>query len=119
MPRFAFTRAIRFSQRIRRARKGRLVFAPYSEGRYYFDRQETSPTSSEPRRESTPKSNRCFDRETIEEMFAPTRKTVYDDVLPLPKLEDVADRVRKGRVLLIVSPDSKIPPRKCKSSLMD
>ena len=29
---------------------------------------------------------------------------------PLPKLEDVADRVRKGRVLLIVSPDSKIPP---------
>ena len=26
------------------------------------------------------------------------------------KLEDVADRVRKGRVLLIVSPDSKIPP---------
>jgi hypothetical protein len=31
-------------------------------------------------------------------------------VLPLPKLEDVADRVRKGRVLLVVSPDSKIPP---------
>ncbi len=30
--------------------------------------------------------------------------------MPLPKLEDVADRVRKGRVLLIVSPDSKIPP---------
>jgi hypothetical protein len=31
-------------------------------------------------------------------------------VLPLPKLEEVADRVRKGRVLLVVSPDSKIPP---------
>jgi hypothetical protein len=43
-------------------------------------------------------------------MFHPARKTVYDDVLPLPKLEDVADRVRKGRVLLVVSPDSKIPP---------
>ena len=43
-------------------------------------------------------------------MFKPTRKTAYDDVLPLPKLEEVADRVRKGRVLLIVSPDSKIPP---------
>ena len=31
-------------------------------------------------------------------------------MLPLPKLEEVADRVRKGRVLLVVNPDSKIPP---------
>ncbi len=31
-------------------------------------------------------------------------------MLPLPRLEDVADRVRRGRVLLVVSPDSKIPP---------
>jgi hypothetical protein len=43
-------------------------------------------------------------------MFKAVRKTVYEDVLPLPRLEEVADRVRKGRVLLIVSPDSKIPP---------
>ena len=46
----------------------------------------------------------------LRDMFKPTRKTVYDEVLPLPKLEDVADRVRRGHVLLIVSPDSKIPP---------
>jgi len=43
-------------------------------------------------------------------MFKASRRTGYDDVLPLPKLEEVADRVRKGRVLLVVSPDSKIPP---------
>jgi hypothetical protein len=43
-------------------------------------------------------------------MFKASRRTCYEDVLPLPTLEDVADRVRKGRVLLIVSPDSKIPP---------
>src|SRR2546425_13159529 len=43
-------------------------------------------------------------------MFKPSRKTACDDVLPLPRLEEVADRVRKGRALLIVSPDSKIPP---------
>src|SRR5207247_8388756 len=49
-------------------------------------------------------------RHRLKEMFQASRKTSYDDVLPLPKLEDVADRVRKGRVLLIVSPDSKIPP---------
>lgn len=34
---------------------------------------------------------------------------MYEEVLPLPKLDEVADRVRKGRVLLVVSPDSKIP----------
>ncbi|MFZ4677105.1 MAG: chitobiase/beta-hexosaminidase C-terminal domain-containing protein, partial [Nodosilinea sp.] len=46
----------------------------------------------------------------LREMFQPSRKTCYDEVLPLPKLEDVADRVRRGRVLLVVSPDSAIPP---------
>jgi hypothetical protein len=44
-------------------------------------------------------------------MFRAARKTAYEDVLPLPRIEDAADRVRKCRVLLIVSPDSKIPPK--------
>ena len=43
-------------------------------------------------------------------MFKASRKTCYEDVLPLPRLEEVSDRVRRGRVLLVVSPDSKIPP---------
>ncbi len=51
-------------------------------------------------------------RHRLCEMFKPTRRTVYEDVLPLPKLADVADRVRRGRVLLVVCPDSKIPPRR-------
>jgi hypothetical protein len=49
-------------------------------------------------------------RHRLTAMFKPTRKTAYDDVLPLPRIEDVADRVRRGRVMLIVSPDAKIPP---------
>ena len=49
-------------------------------------------------------------RHRLRDMFKPTRKSAYEEVLPLPKLEDVADKVRKSRVLLIVSPDSKIPP---------
>lgn len=49
-------------------------------------------------------------RQRLQEMFRPSRKTCYGEVLPLPKLEDVADRVRRGRVLLVVSPDSAIPP---------
>ena len=42
-------------------------------------------------------------------MFKPTRKTAYDEVLALPR-QDVADKVRRSRGLLIVSPDSKLPP---------
>ena len=49
-------------------------------------------------------------RHPLRDMFKPAHKTVCEEVLPLPKLEDVADRIRRGRVLLIVSPDSKIPP---------
>lgn len=44
------------------------------------------------------------------EMFSPTRKAVYSEVLPLPKMEEVAERVRRNRILIIVSPDAKIPP---------
>ena len=46
-------------------------------------------------------------RHRLSQMFKATRKTVYDDVLPLPRLEDAADRVRRGRVLIIVSPTTQ------------
>ena len=49
-------------------------------------------------------------RHRLKTMFKPTRRTCYEDVLPLPRLADVADRLPRGRVLAIVSPDSKIPP---------
>jgi hypothetical protein len=81
------------------------------EGRYYFDRQENLTKLLQSLAHDAP-GNQVDDliRHRLREMFKPTRKTGYEDVLPLPKLEDVADRVRKGRVLLVVSPDSKIPP---------
>jgi len=49
-------------------------------------------------------------RHRLRDMFKAVRKSAYEEVLPLPKLEEAADKVRRGRVLLIVSPDSKIPP---------
>ena len=49
-------------------------------------------------------------RHRLREMFSPTRKSCYEEVLPLPSLEDAVDRVRRGRILLVVSPDSKMPP---------
>jgi hypothetical protein len=82
-----------------------------TEGRYYFDRQENLTKLLQSLAHDAPE-NQVDDliRHRLAAMFKATRKTVYEDVLPLPKLDTVADRVRKGRVLLIVSPDSKIPP---------
>src|SRR5262249_33246529 len=76
-----------------------------------FDRQENLTKLLQSLAHDAPE-NQVDDliRHRLRDMFKPTRKTGYDDVLPLPKLEDVAERVRRGRALLVVSPDSKIPP---------
>jgi len=81
------------------------------EGRYYFDRQENLTKLLQGLAHDAPQ-NQVDDliRHRLQDMFKVSRKTCYEDVLPLPRLEDVADRVRRGRVLLVVSPDSKIPP---------
>jgi hypothetical protein len=81
------------------------------EGRFYFDRQENLTKLLQSLAHDAPE-NQVDDliRHRLNLMFEPGRKTAYEEVLPLPKLDEVADRVRKGRVLLIVSPDSKIPP---------
>lgn len=81
------------------------------EGRFYFDRQENLTKLLQGLAQDAP-DNQVDDliRHRLTAMFKPSRRTAYEDVLPLPKLDEVADRVRKGRVLLVVSPDSKIPP---------
>jgi hypothetical protein len=81
------------------------------EGRYYFDRQENLTKLLQSLAHDAPQ-NQVDDliRHRLRDMFKAARKTCYDEVLPLPRLEEVADRVRRGRVLLVVSPDSKIPP---------
>ena len=81
------------------------------EGRYYFDRQENLTKLLQSLAHDAP-DNQVDDliRHRLRDMFKPVRRSAYEEVLPLPRLEDVADKVRKGRVLLIVSPDSKIPP---------
>ncbi len=85
------------------------------EEKFYFDRQENLTKLLQTLAKDAP-DNQVEDliRHRLRDMFKATRKTAYDDVLPLPRLDDVADRVRKGRVLLIVSPDSKIPPEEVK-----
>lgn len=81
------------------------------EGRYYFDRQENLTKLLQGLAHDAPE-NQVDDlvRDRLRAMFRPSRKSAYEEVLPLPRLEDAADRVRRHRVLLIVSPDSKVPP---------
>lgn len=81
------------------------------EGKYYFDRVENLTKLLQSIAADAP-DNKIDEliSDRLKDMFAPTRKTAYDEVLPLPKISDVADKVRKNRVLLIVSPDSKVPP---------
>jgi len=82
-----------------------------TEGRWYFDRQENLIKLLQSLAHDAP-DNQVDDliRHRLRDMFKPTRKTCYDEVLPLPKLAEVSEKVRRGRVLLVVSPDSKIPP---------
>lgn len=86
------------------------------EGRYYFDRQENLTKLLQRLAHDAPEPQvDDIIRNRLVDMFGPTRKTCYEEALPLPKLEDVAERVRRGRVLLIVSPDSKIPPEEVRN----
>lgn len=79
--------------------------------RYYFDRQENLTKLLQSYADQAPQNQvEELIQKRLVEMFKPTRKTVYDEVLPLPKLTDAVEKVRKTRVLLIVSPDSQIPP---------
>ncbi len=82
-----------------------------TEGRFFFDRQENLVKLLKSLADGAP-DNKVDDliRHRLGEMFRPTRKTAYDEVLALPRLQDVADKVRRTRGLLIVSPDSKLPP---------
>jgi hypothetical protein len=79
--------------------------------RFYFDRQENLTKLLQSLAQDAPE-NQIDDliRNRLNDMFKATRKTVYNEILPLPRLDDISDRIRKSRVLLVVSPDSKMPP---------
>ncbi|MEI7988879.1 MAG: anti-phage-associated DUF499 domain-containing protein [Chloroflexota bacterium] len=81
------------------------------ESRYYFDRQENLTKLLQSLAHDAPEPQvDDLIRQRLREMFKATRKTCYEEVLPLPRLDEVVNHVRNKRVLLVVSPDSKIPP---------
>jgi hypothetical protein len=51
-------------------------------------------------------------RRRLNEVFEPRKRVSYTQVLSLPKIEDI--KPNSGRVLLVLSPDKKVPPEDAK-----
>jgi len=79
--------------------------------KYYFDRQENLTKLLQSLAEDAPDNQvESLVKDRLEKLFTPERKAAYVKVIALPKLDEVIDEVRNNRVLLIVTPDSKLPP---------
>lgn len=81
------------------------------EERIYFDKVENMKKMLESMAEKAPEP-KIVDliSHRLTQMFAPKRKTAYAKVLALPRIEDLENEVQSGRVLAIISPNSKLPP---------
>lgn len=80
------------------------------DGRIHFDRQENLTKLLKSLADDAPevKITDLIKRRLVE-LFKPIRKAAYVDVIPLPTPEEISDRVSKQRVLVIQSPESKLP----------
>lgn len=81
------------------------------DSKYYFDRQENLTKMLQGIAATAPEAQ--IDeliRVRLKEMFSPSRKTAYGQVIPLPKLNEVLAEVKRNRVLLIIDPATKMPP---------
>ena len=81
------------------------------DAKLYFDRQENLTKMLQGIAATAPEAQ--IDeliKARLTEMFAPTRKTAYSQVIPLPKLNEVIAEVKRNRVLLIIDPATKMPP---------
>ena len=109
-PRRAASVGDRVRRRVREAARRVLVSAPARQRRLGLStatktcarRSRSTPTAPRSRR-STPRcSGGCW------RSSKPRRKIAYSEVLALPKVEDI--KTRGGRLLLVLSPDKKVPP---------
>lgn len=81
------------------------------DSKYYFDRQENLTKMLQGIATTAPEAQ--IDeliRTRLKEMFTPSRKTAYSQVIPLPRLNDVLAEVKRNRILLIIDPATKMPP---------
>jgi hypothetical protein len=80
---------------------------------WVFDRNENLRKKIEKYAEGAPQPK--IDAELQRRLlaiFAPRRKVAYSEILALPKIEDI--KTSGGRLLLVLSPDKKVPPEDAK-----
>lgn len=91
-----------------------------TDDRYYFDPQENLGRMLQSYAEDAPDGQiDTLKRDRLADLFKVQSGTVYQKVLPLPALDDIKDEVRRNRVLIIVEPDSKIPPERVTAFFAD
>lgn len=91
-----------------------------TDDRYYFDPQENLGRMLQSYAEDAPDGQiETLKRDGLADLFKPQSGTVYQRVLPLPALDEIKDEVRRNRVLIIVEPDSKIPPERVAAFFAD
>jgi len=81
------------------------------EGRSYFDRQENLTKKLQGYADKAPQ-NKVDEliRNRLMEMYKPTTKEAYEQVLPLPEMDQAEAALKTSRTLLMISPDGKTPP---------
>lgn len=82
-----------------------------AEGRFYFDHVENLTKKLQGYAVHAP-DNKVDEliRHRLTEMYQPTTKEAYENVLPLPEMDEADAALKSGRALLIISPDGKTPP---------
>ena len=94
-------------------RKSAWYLHPGERGVYYFSDQENLTKRLEEEAKDAPENKIEEEmRRRLLDMFEAKRKHAYEQALALPRLDDV--NLKTGRVLLILSPDTKIPPEEAK-----
>lgn len=104
---------LEFSEAFEELRKSSWYLHPGERNVWYFSDQENLTKRLEKEAETAPENKIEEEmRRRLEDIFAPKTKSAYEQAIALPKLDEV--NLKGGRVLLILSPDQKIPPEEAK-----
>jgi hypothetical protein len=105
---------LEFAEAFEELRKAAWYLHPGERGAFYFSDQENLTKRLEKEAETAP-DNKIEEemRRRLHDMFAPSTKTAYEQAIALPKLDEV--NLKGGRMLLILSPDQKLPPEQAKN----
>ena len=104
---------LEFADAFEELRKSAWYLHPGEREAYYFSDQENLTKRLEKEAETAPENKIEEEmRRRLLDMFEPKVKIAYEHAFALPRLDEI--NLKNGRVLLILSPDNKIPPQEAK-----